>query len=150
MGSKVERYKTLWYRSIVGCFWSILELSGNPCECYFIQERSKDVSFVPLWHVIRTVTVKFYLEQLMLLSVYETSMVNDWKQWSLKPQLRYVSSWKVHRNHPCRDILKFQINFTVFLNMLADKLHGTDPEDVILNAFKLLDPEGTGLIPKVK
>merc|ERR1711990_1258410 len=41
-----------------------------------------------------------------------------------------------------------QINFTVFLNMLADKLHGTDPEDVILNAFKLLDPEGTGLIPK--
>ena len=33
--------------------------------------------------------------------------------------------------------------------MLADKLHGTDPEDVILNAFKLLDPEGTGLIPKV-
>merc|ERR1712110_1304800 len=24
------------------------------------------------------------------------------------------------------------INFTIFLNMLADKLHGTDPEDVIL------------------
>merc|ERR1712076_48735 len=34
------------------------------------------------------------------------------------------------------------INFTVFLNMLADKLHGTDSEDVILNAFKLFDPEG--------
>ena len=51
---------------------------------------------------------------------------------------------------PCLDIFKFQINFTVFLNMLADKLHGTDPEDVILNAFKPLDPEGTGLIPKVK
>jgi Ca2+-binding EF-hand superfamily protein len=40
------------------------------------------------------------------------------------------------------------INFTVFLNMLADKLHGTDPEDVILNAFKLFDPEGKGTIPK--
>ena len=34
------------------------------------------------------------------------------------------------------------INFTVFLNMLADKLHGTDSEEVILNAFKLFDPEG--------
>jgi len=33
------------------------------------------------------------------------------------------------------------INFTVFLNMLADKLHGTDPEDVILGAFKVFDPE---------
>merc|ERR1712233_30734 len=40
------------------------------------------------------------------------------------------------------------INFTVFLNMLADKLHGTDSEDVILNAFKLFDPEGKGTIPK--
>ena len=56
---------------------------------------------------------------------------------------------RVCGNNPCLDILKFQINFTVFLNMLADKLHGTDPEDVILNAFKLLDPDGTGLIPKV-
>ena len=26
-----------------------------------------------------------------------------------------------------------QINFTVFLNMLADKLHGTDSEEVILS-----------------
>ena len=40
------------------------------------------------------------------------------------------------------------INFTVFLNMLADKLTGTDSEDVILGAFKLFDPEGTGSIPK--
>merc|ERR1712004_12436 len=29
------------------------------------------------------------------------------------------------------------INFTIYLNMLADKLHGTDPEDVILKAFKI-------------
>merc|ERR1712227_391500 len=27
------------------------------------------------------------------------------------------------------------INFTIFLGMLADKLHGTDPEDVILKAY---------------
>merc|ERR1712080_651067 len=40
------------------------------------------------------------------------------------------------------------INFTIFLNMLADKLHGTDPEDVITSAFKLLDREGKGVIHK--
>ena len=33
--------------------------------------------------------------------------------------------------------------------MLANKLHGTDPEDVIVDAFKLFDPENTGRIPKV-
>ena len=31
------------------------------------------------------------------------------------------------------------INFTIFLNMLADKLHGTDPEDQIVAAFKIFD-----------
>ncbi|XP_078488467.1 myosin regulatory light chain, smooth muscle-like isoform X1 [Ciona intestinalis] len=40
------------------------------------------------------------------------------------------------------------INFTVFLNMMADKLHGTDSEDVIVQAFKLLDPEQKGVIHK--
>ena len=34
--------------------------------------------------------------------------------------------------------------------MLADKLHGTDPEDVIINAFKLLDPDNKGLLPKAE
>merc|ERR1712042_323891 len=38
------------------------------------------------------------------------------------------------------------INFTIFLNMLADKLHGTDPEDVIVKAFKLLDKENKGVV----
>merc|ERR1712119_41553 len=40
------------------------------------------------------------------------------------------------------------INFTVFLNMLAEKMTGTDSEDIILNAFKTLDAEGTGTLPK--
>jgi hypothetical protein len=43
-------------------------------------------------------------------------------------------------------------NMTVILsfqNMLADKLHGTDPEDVIVSAFKLFDPDGKGVISKV-
>merc|ERR1711974_577370 len=38
------------------------------------------------------------------------------------------------------------INFTIFLNMLADKLHGTDPEDVIVKAFKLFDKDNKGLV----
>ncbi|KPP58017.1 myosin regulatory light chain 2 skeletal muscle-like [Scleropages formosus] len=40
------------------------------------------------------------------------------------------------------------INFTVFLNMFGEKLKGADPEDVIVSAFKVLDPEGTGTIKK--
>merc|ERR1711879_878029 len=39
------------------------------------------------------------------------------------------------------------INFTLSLNMLADKLHGTDPEDVILKAFKIFDKENKGVVP---
>ncbi|KAL4617780.1 myosin regulatory light chain 2, skeletal muscle isoform [Arapaima gigas] len=40
------------------------------------------------------------------------------------------------------------INFTVFLQMFGEKLKGADPEDVIVSAFKVLDPEGTGTIKK--
>uniref|UniRef100_A0A3P8SZR8 Myosin light chain, phosphorylatable, fast skeletal muscle b n=1 Tax=Amphiprion percula TaxID=161767 RepID=A0A3P8SZR8_AMPPE len=40
------------------------------------------------------------------------------------------------------------INFTVFLTMFGEKLKGADPEDVIVSAFKVLDPEGTGAIKK--
>merc|ERR1712226_1186688 len=38
------------------------------------------------------------------------------------------------------------LNFTTFLNMLAEKLHGTDPEDVMIDAFKVLDTSGNGKI----
>ncbi|XP_058274543.1 myosin regulatory light chain 2B, cardiac muscle isoform-like isoform X1 [Hemibagrus wyckioides] len=38
------------------------------------------------------------------------------------------------------------INFTVFLSMFGEKLKGTDPEENILNAFKIFDPEGTGVL----
>merc|ERR1712131_187637 len=40
------------------------------------------------------------------------------------------------------------INFTVFLQMLADKLHGTDPEDTIVDAFKMFDPDNVGKFTK--
>ena len=36
------------------------------------------------------------------------------------------------------------INFTMFLTMFGDKLNGTDPEDVIKNAFACFDEENTG------
>ncbi|XP_071486982.1 myosin regulatory light chain 12A-like [Diadema setosum] len=40
------------------------------------------------------------------------------------------------------------INFTMFLTLFGEKLNGTDPENVILNAFAYLDQEGTGTIPE--
>ncbi|XP_067458415.1 myosin, light chain 2b, regulatory, cardiac, slow isoform X1 [Thunnus thynnus] len=40
------------------------------------------------------------------------------------------------------------INFTVFLSMFGEKLKGSDPEDTILNAFKVFDPEGKGTLNK--
>jgi len=38
------------------------------------------------------------------------------------------------------------INFTMFLTLFGEKLNGTDPEDVIKNAFKCFDKEGAGTI----
>merc|ERR1712154_629530 len=38
------------------------------------------------------------------------------------------------------------INFTMFLTMFGDKLNGTDPEDVIKNAFACFDEDGSGVI----
>eukprot|EP01137_Pigoraptor_chileana_P015474 Opistho-2@71444 len=38
------------------------------------------------------------------------------------------------------------INFTMFLTLFGEKLNGTDPEDVIRNAFGCFDQGGTGLV----
>ncbi|XP_045148651.1 myosin regulatory light chain 12B-like [Echinops telfairi] len=38
------------------------------------------------------------------------------------------------------------INFTMFLTMFGEKLNGTDPDDVIRNAFACFDEEATGTI----
>ncbi|KAM5272236.1 myosin light chain 5 [Ctenodactylus gundi] len=40
------------------------------------------------------------------------------------------------------------INFTMFLNLFGERLTGTDTEETILNAFKMLDPDGKGSIHK--
>lgn len=39
-----------------------------------------------------------------------------------------------------------QLNFTMFLTLFGEKLTGTDPEDVIKNAFACFDEENTGKI----
>lgn len=36
------------------------------------------------------------------------------------------------------------INFTMFLTLFGDKLNGTDPEDVIRNAFACFDERHSG------
>ncbi|XP_016111026.1 myosin regulatory light polypeptide 9 [Sinocyclocheilus rhinocerous] len=38
------------------------------------------------------------------------------------------------------------INFTMFLTMFGERLNGTDPEDVIRNAFTCFDEEASGFI----
>merc|ERR1712189_154619 len=58
--------------------------------------------------------------------------------------------WEKIHQQPTWDMIKEatgDINFTTFLTLFGEKLHGTDPEDVILNAFKCFDPEGTKVIP---
>lgn len=38
------------------------------------------------------------------------------------------------------------INFTMFLTLFGERLQGTDPEEVIKNAFGCFDEDNTGLI----
>ncbi len=38
------------------------------------------------------------------------------------------------------------INFTMFLTMFGEKLQGTDPEDVIKNAFGCFDEDNVGVL----
>lgn len=42
------------------------------------------------------------------------------------------------------------INFTMFLTLFGEKLNGTDPEDVIRNAFACFDEEQTGKMDEDK
>lgn len=42
------------------------------------------------------------------------------------------------------------INFTMFLTLFGERLQGTDPEDVIKNAFACFDEDNTGNINEEK
>ena len=48
------------------------------------------------------------------------------------------------------DEARGNLNFTMFLTLFGEKLSGTDPEDVIKNAFACFDEEGTGKIHEDK
>jgi len=37
-----------------------------------------------------------------------------------------------------------QLNFTHFLNLFGEKMHGTDPEQTLKDAFAMFDPDKTG------
>nr|CAA83966.1 myosin light chain [Xenopus laevis] len=71
-----------------------------------------------------------------------------------KPDLKetYMQLGKMNVNEDELDEMlkegKGPINFTVFLSLFGEKLNGTDPEDSILSAFKILDPNATGNINK--
>ena len=45
---------------------------------------------------------------------------------------------------------KGNLNFTMFLTLFGEKLSGTDPEDVLKNAFACFDEEGSGKIQEDK
>ncbi|KAL9982409.1 hypothetical protein ACROYT_G004447 [Oculina patagonica] len=38
------------------------------------------------------------------------------------------------------------VNFTMFMTLFSENMHGTDPEDMIKSAFTTFDPDGTGVI----
>lgn len=39
-----------------------------------------------------------------------------------------------------------KLNFTAFLTLFGERLHGTDPENTILNAFKMFDEDKKGFL----
>jgi len=41
-----------------------------------------------------------------------------------------------------------QLNFTHFLTLFGEKLHGTDSENALRDAFRMFDPEGKGTMPE--
>lgn len=45
---------------------------------------------------------------------------------------------------------KGPINFTTMLQLYGERLSGTDEESMLLNAFKLFDEKGTGILTKDK
>lgn len=66
-------------------------------------------------------------------------------------RVEYSQNSRVTGKNPTDDYLEAMmteapgpINFTMFLTMFGEKLNGTDPEDVIRNAFACFDEEGTG------
>uniref|UniRef100_A0A671THV9 Myosin, light chain 2a, regulatory, cardiac, slow n=1 Tax=Sparus aurata TaxID=8175 RepID=A0A671THV9_SPAAU len=79
-------------------------------------------------------------------SMFEQAQIQEFKEVSARPKCRLNV-----KQEEIDEMLKEApgpINFTVFLTMFGEKLKGADPEETILNAFKVFDPEGTGALKK--
>uniref|UniRef100_A0ABI7XU98 Myosin light chain 2 n=2 Tax=Felidae TaxID=9681 RepID=A0ABI7XU98_FELCA len=82
-------------------------------------------------------------------SMFEQTQIQEFKERGgsecVSPALGRVNV----KNEEIDEMLKEApgpINFTVFLTMFGEKLKGADPEETILNAFKVFDPEGKGVL----
>uniref|UniRef100_A0A2K6FWN2 Myosin light chain 2 n=1 Tax=Propithecus coquereli TaxID=379532 RepID=A0A2K6FWN2_PROCO len=80
-------------------------------------------------------------------SMFEQTQIQEFKELRV-PECLALGRVNV-KNEEIDDMLKEApgpINFTVFLTMFGEKLKGADPEETILNAFKVFDPEGKGVL----
>ncbi|KAF6278185.1 myosin light chain 2 [Rhinolophus ferrumequinum] len=82
-------------------------------------------------------------------SMFEQTQIQEFKELG-GPECVFPSLGRVNvKNEEIDDMIKEApgpINFTVFLTMFGEKLKGADPEETILNAFKVFDPEGKGVL----
>uniref|UniRef100_A0A3Q1AIR1 EF-hand domain-containing protein n=1 Tax=Amphiprion ocellaris TaxID=80972 RepID=A0A3Q1AIR1_AMPOC len=87
-------------------------------------------------------------------SMFEQAQIQEFKEVKAAEPI-FISliciRLRMTKNEEIDDMLKEApgpINFTVFLTMFGEKLKGADPEETILNAFKVFDPEGKGVLRK--
>ncbi|PNI64667.1 MYL2 isoform 3 [Pan troglodytes] len=82
-------------------------------------------------------------------SMFEQTQIQEFKELGV-PECVFPTLGRVNvKNEEIDEMIKEApgpINFTVFLTMFGEKLKGADPEETILNAFKVFDPEGKGVL----
>uniref|UniRef100_A0A8C6FUD4 Myosin light chain 2 n=1 Tax=Moschus moschiferus TaxID=68415 RepID=A0A8C6FUD4_MOSMO len=82
-------------------------------------------------------------------SMFEQTQIQEFKELRIAEYLSPALGRVNVKNEEIDEMLKEApgpINFTVFLQMFGEKLKGADPEETILNAFKVFDPEGKGVL----
>ena len=75
-------------------------------------------------------------------TISEADIAATWQSLGKNVSASDVSAMAKEANGP--------ISFTMFLTLFGERLSGTDPEESILSAFKLLDEEGTGRLSEDK
>ncbi|PNJ82721.1 MYL2 isoform 3 [Pongo abelii] len=82
-------------------------------------------------------------------SMFEQTQIQEFKELGV-PECVFPILGRVNvKNEEIDEMIKEApgpINFTVFLTMFGEKLKGADAEETILNAFKVFDPEGKGVL----